>query len=96
MATDARFALLASMEHFVRQLQTGHLSEGQTAATHILLENARRRWAYLEMQDAAARGAPFPAITSRPAPIERSWPAVAPPAGSHPSASTAAGHPASA
>jgi hypothetical protein len=79
MAHDARFALLASMEHFTTQLQSGRLSEGQEAATRVLLENARLRWAYLEMA-AAANGQTFSAVTSPLAPIAPTLLAAIPPA----------------
>jgi hypothetical protein len=90
MAHDTRFALLASVEHFAAQLQSGHLSKDQAIATRLLLENVRIRWVYLEMQDAAANGRPLkhslvPA-TLPPAPIVRSEHAVAPLAEQSPSA----------
>jgi hypothetical protein len=84
MPVDARFVLLASMEHFTTQLEIGHLSEGQAAATRLLFENARLRWAYLEMQDAAANGrAPkglSPTFTLPPTPSMSTAPSATPPA----------------
>jgi hypothetical protein len=79
MPVDVRFFLLANIDHFTAQLQSGCLDERQAAATRALLANTRLRWAYLEMQ-AAGNDQPFRAVTPPPPPIAPTMPAAIPPA----------------